>query len=389
MSRLTLLALTDDDGAPNKTTFLLNSAHDMGWRVHIMRLNRSLRLDRESAYAAKIPKALSVLRNDTSNDSIYMMIDAFDTFLLSTPKQALKTFYSLNSSVVWAAETWMVYNQGIDKALFDDRAVIEPGTHDLSAKRMECINGVCRHRHRYLNAGGVIGYRQSLINMFEHIESIRDGAPGWRNRRNVCVRAKARQCAEQWAALRVLSHMSWKELGVTLDYESKLFYTADWSVERCLQQVKTLTPAVLHMTFIAAPKVRNTFNRLYDRLVLKRSVPTHKECLREEALCASHRTRLIDMLQRAETCPDASTGLSCDHDTCGLQLTGMCDMSVNATLRSRFFDAFVTGVRRKLPLQRVIAAPNDKPEWLKPFWNMYPYCYYGGAHRIGLNSVWC
>tara|TARA_B110000027_G_scaffold26278_1_gene28837 strand:- start:110 stop:787 length:678 start_codon:yes stop_codon:yes gene_type:complete len=225
--------------------------------------------------------------------------------------------------------------------------------------------------------------------MFEHIENIRDGAPGWRNRHNLCVRAKGRQCAEQWAALRVLSHVSWKELGVTLDYESKLFYTADWSVERCLKDVDTLTPTVLHMTFIIAPKVRNTFTRLYDRLVLKRSIPTHMECLREEALCASHHTHLTDMLRRAVTCPDVSNGLSCDHDTCGLRLAGVCDVSVNATSRSRFFDAFVTGVHQKNPLRRAIAAPDDKPEWLRPFWNMYPYCYYGRAHRIGLNTVWC
>ena len=193
MSTLALLALTDEDGAPNKTTFLRRSAHDMGWRIHFMRLNRSLRLDRESAYAAKIPKALSVLRNDTSEDSIYMMVDAFDTFVLSTPQEALKRFHSLKSSVVWAAQSLMVYNQGINKALFDDEAIIEAGTYkrDLSSRGVECINGVCRHRHRYLNAGGVIGYRKSLINMFEHIESIRDEAllnVGWRNRHNLCVR---------------------------------------------------------------------------------------------------------------------------------------------------------------------------------------------------------
>ena len=108
MSTLTLLALTDEDGAPNKTTFLRDSAHDMGWHVHFMRLNRSFPLDRQSAYAAKIPKALSVMRNDTSEDSIYMMVDAFDTFVLSTREQTLKKFHSLKSSVVWAAESLMV-----------------------------------------------------------------------------------------------------------------------------------------------------------------------------------------------------------------------------------------------------------------------------------------
>ena len=387
MTRLTLLALTDEDGAPNKTAFLRESAHHMGWHLHFMRLNRSLRLDQESAYAAKIPKALGVLRNDTSKDSIYMMVDAFDTFVLTTPKQTLHTFYALNASVVWAAEAWMVHNQGINKTLFDDNAVVEPKASNLS--RIDCINGVCRHRHRYLNAGGVIGYRQALINMFENMESIRNGALGWRNRHNVCANANGRQCAEQWAALRVLSHMNWKELGVTLDYESNLFYTADWSVKRCLNQVDTFTPAVLHMTFIAAPKVRNTFIRLYDRLVLKRSVPTYTECLREEALCASHHAHLVRMLQRAETCSHALTDLSCNHNTCGLQLTGVCDVSVNATLRRLFFDAFVAGVSQQVPLHRAITSPNDKPEWLRPFWNMYPYCFYGRGHRIGLNRVWC
>jgi hypothetical protein len=58
---------------------------------------------------------------------------------------------------------------------------------------------------------------------------------------------------------------------------------------------------------------------------------------------------------------------------------------------NRIGDAFVTGVRQKVPLHRAIAAPNDKPEWLRPFWNMYPYIVITVVRtlRIGLNSVWC
>ena len=42
------------------------------------------------------------------------MVDAFDTFVLASPEHTLSVFYEFKSKVVWAAEAWMVYNQGIN-----------------------------------------------------------------------------------------------------------------------------------------------------------------------------------------------------------------------------------------------------------------------------------
>ena len=108
MPEITLLALTNEDGGHNKTAFLRDSAARWGWRVKLMYLNKSNRLDRESAYAAKIPKALDVMRNDASDNSVYMMVDAFDTFVLASPEHTLNVFHEFKSKVVWAAEAWMV-----------------------------------------------------------------------------------------------------------------------------------------------------------------------------------------------------------------------------------------------------------------------------------------
>jgi hypothetical protein len=318
--------------------------------------------------------------------------------------------------VIWAAEHWMVYAQGINKTLFDDKAATAhelTTTHELQKpttvqkptaahelqkpttarlafeKRVDCTHERCMHRHRYLNAGGIIGYRKGLIRMFEEIESIHVEASGWRNRSQVCPRAKGRQCAEQWAALRVLSYMDWDELNVTLDYESSIFYTADWSIRKCQQQIVARRPTVLHMTFIKAPKVKNTYVALYNNLSMRQPITSASECKRQEANCHAHFLFLKPILKNLNRCQSRTLVVSCKMNNCALNLSRVCGSDIEEERRRLFFETLVRMFTDKRALRHAAQNVIDRPEWLRAYWNLVPYCFYGNAHRIGMNDVWC
>ena len=384
MCDLSILVLTDEYHNHRKTAMLEASALQMNHTLTFMFLNHSLHLDIISPYASKIPKAIEVMRKDTRDCAVYMMIDAFDTFLLQNKKDTLTKFISFNKKIVWAAESWMVYSQGINKTLFDKKAYVQRD-HTL---RQDCHMNICMHRHRYLNAGGVIGYRRDMIKMFEEIQSIQIGAKGWRDRSNICKFANGRQCAEQWAALRVLSNMDWDELGVTLDYKSIIFYTADWSIQRSIKQVQLSTPTVLHMTFIKAPKVYKTFTQLYKRLCLNHPIQEHDECMQDSETCEKMNLILKSILKRLVECNTTKLIVSCEHNHCNLPLSNICYRKISNHSRSAFFESLKNNYKKNT-MKKAHKNPSDRPEWLRPYWNMFPFCFYGNAHRIGMNDVWC
>lgn len=385
MCDLLTLALTDESHNHKKTAMLEASAVKMNHTLKFMFLNSSLHLDKTSPYAAKIPKAIELMQKDTRDCSVYMMIDAFDTFLLRNKQETLSKFVSFNKRVVWAAETWMVYSQGINKTLFDRKALVVKN-HNL---RQDCTANICMHRHRYLNAGGVIGYRKDVIKMFEEIQSIQIGAEGWRDRSKICKFANGKQCAEQWAALRVLSNMDWDELGVTLDYESSIFYTADWSIQRSIMQVQLSKPTVLHMAFIKAPKVNRTFTQLYKNLSLNHPIQRHDECIQDSRTCEKMHVTLRQIIKRLYECKEKKLILSCLHDNCNLPLSSICDLHTNNISLSIFFNSIKKNYKKTFLIEKAHKNPFDRPEWLRPYWNMFPFCFYGNAHRIGMNDVWC
>lgn len=229
--------------------------------------------------------------------------DRFDAFLTLPPRALLRRFQSMRRGVVWSAEALLTYGEGINRTLLDMRARIPPTdvrshhprrvacegererddvnymfhadayieaqepeaahTHHASTSKMHvaerCPAGrAALHRHRYLNAGGVIGYRDDLLRFFRAVLSVRAGGEGWRDRDRVCGEARGRRCAEQWAALRVLSHADWGALNVSLDYESRLFYTAEWSLPtsmahtQCPQSDTTTASICVHSSHSGA-----------------------------------------------------------------------------------------------------------------------------------------
>ena len=95
------------------------------------------------------------------------------------------------------------------EALASLRTLAGAARESFHSQRAVCTEFVGRqchrksYRHRYLNAGGIIGYRDPMLRMFREILSIRSDVTGWRNRTAAgCSEARGRQCAEQWAALR-------------------------------------------------------------------------------------------------------------------------------------------------------------------------------------------
>ena len=297
--RLVTLALTNAEGL-RSDHLLLHSAATFGYSAPmLMRINASDAVEQASPYNAKIPKALDIMRAEQCSNTVFMMVDAFDCAFVATAQHTLQRFEETGRDVVWAAEKACVYCDGVNLTLMDERARIPAAdVHRLRPGRMDCKSSQhvkptsqphrnhCLHKHRYLNAGGVIGYRDALINMFEEMQSVRVGGDGWRDRRRVCGEAKGRSCAEQWAALRVLSFVAWEALNVTLDYESRIFYTADWSVGASREHLQAVQPSVIHMTMFVAPRVKLLLRELVDEFVDRKEPPNAPVNWRNSNACS-------------------------------------------------------------------------------------------------------
>ena len=309
-SKLVVLALTNPEGLP-ADHMLVRTAARLQYSLHLMLLNTSDAQEMRSPYSAKLPKAVNIMRAERCRSTVFMMVDAFDCFFYQPAHRTLQAFYDSGSAVVWAAEPFMPFGEGVNRTLFDLKARIPASqAMALPADRVDCEDSHQQmpcptfkwvHRHRYLNAGGVIGYRDDLLRMFREILSVRMGAQGWRDRRLVCGEASGRKCAEQWAALRVLSFLDWRELNVSLDYHSRLFYTAPPSLSAMKRHLQAVQPSVVHSTMIVAPRVNFTLQALLADIA---GIPWAESngtfCAAEVATCAE-RAAAVNSLCRALT----------------------------------------------------------------------------------------
>ena len=230
--RFVTLSLVNPHGLPDDS-LLLHSARRFGYTLELMVVNTSDPIETSSPYMAKIPKASRIIRAEACSRSVFMLVDGFDTFFTAFANYTLSRFQQMGKGVVWAAEAHLPYAQGIDARLLDAKARIPETEHSgYHREQAVCTNQsqaapfICQQHsylHRYLNAGGIIGYRDDLLKMFDELLSVRSDGHGWRNRKAAgCKEANGRQCAEQWAALRVLSFVAWDWLNVTLDYKGEV-----------------------------------------------------------------------------------------------------------------------------------------------------------------------
>ena len=343
--KMVVLALTEADGLP-ESTLLQQTARQFNYKLLFMKVNRSDPIEAASPFSAKLPKAIEILRAERCPSTIFLMVDAFDSFFHASQERLVRRFEAMGKGVIWSAESWLVFAEGVNRSLLDtkaripsaemqhyhqaridckgarsasDRNRVRPSapsnTYDESQDLAQISNRLAMascppgqipvHHHRYLNAGGVIGYRDALLNFFLQVLSVRAWAGGWRNRSAVCGEAKGRRCAEQWAALRVLSHLDWDtDLNVTLDYESRLFYTADWSLHKCKSQLESTGTPVVHMTSLRSPRVHATLKALVADVIEGQPWPESNatRCREYSARCAERERALVAFSRRLVVC---------------------------------------------------------------------------------------
>ena len=291
-SNLIVLALTNEGGLP-PGHMLPRTAALHRHTLQLMTVNASDPAEVASPYSAKIPKAVRVLRAEPCSRTVFMMLDAFDTFLNAPPEHTLRRFCAIGKGVVWSSERYLPYAQGVNRSVFDAHARVPSallGSYRLRSQRLDCevpgahrAAGMCQtngrlYHHRYLNAGGVIGYRDALLAMFAQMLSVRVGGVGWRDRTAAgCGEARGRRCAEQWAAARVLSHVAWEALNATLDYEKAIFFTAEHSLSRAKAQL--LASQVTHACFSRhRPPSRSRLRPCLAPFLCERRAPAPHPC---------------------------------------------------------------------------------------------------------------
>lgn len=450
-TKLVVLVLTNSEGLPENHT-LLRSAAKHGYVLTFMFLNRTDPVEMESPYNAKLPKAITVLRTEPCANTVFMMIDAFDCFFVRPASDTLRRFYEMRRGVVWSAQAGFSYSQGIESTIFDMKARIP--LRDVSrfplhrvdcalrvpTHRTQCPSSERLHKHRFLNAGGVIGFRDALLRMFLEAVSVRPGGEAWRDRtRSNCGEAHGRSCAEQWAAQRVLAFMPWEVLNVTLDYESRIFLAAEWSLSQIKQQMMISNPSVVHVPFIKAPRVSETLKALLADVVdgapwIESDLPACRKldelCMeREDTLAKFSRAVLVCRLNlthltewsalQAVVCPtfQESRRSTCRRkywppqneleclaldkalkrhspvDPCGdsyqpLIVRSLCRRHVSNAFWRVITQRYVARDEGLREFRRV-GLGDEMPRSMGTYWEAYPRCYYGEAHRPGKTKVSC
>ena len=441
--RFIVLTLANPPGLPSSSP-LLRTAAKHGYTLRVLLVNKSDALEVSSPYMAKIPRAMEVIRAEKCARSVFMIVDGFDTFFVKSAAETLRAFERMQKGVVWSAEPYLAYYQGINKTLLDARARLpEAELHTFHAAKATCTlrgaerasNGSSQRREcmqrsyhaRFLNAGGVIGYRDDLLRFFAELLKVRADAVGWRNRTAAgCPVAKGRQCAEQWAALLVLSHLSWERLNTTLDYRNELFYMAALGLHECKKHIAATSPSLVHTTRLVSPMVASMSKALIADIVDGKPwvQSNHTLCRQHVAFCrerqvavmqlcrtlahcldaAAHnasggRTRSCAALRILLLAPEAEVANVCTRMRSEVtpvpELYTMCAHPVAPAAWAAIAKEFKSGDRHRLLWRegqpdKMIKSDAYHPRWLGSFWAPYSErCTYSARHPPGSSLLWC
>ena len=231
---------------------LRRSAEIYNYTLHLLLINASNANETASPRTQKPAKLLQFLRAQRGRD-VVMLVDAYDVFFNQPSAVALRRFREYGSQIVLSAELPFSDQSNSTKPFYDALADAAPGAP---------------HKHRYLNAGGVIGYAHALLRF---TSAALDAIP---QRSRLCGQPHGRRCSDQWLYGWVLSQ-TWETWNASLDYRGRLFVTAagaGWSLSAAKARIRATRSCVVHMPY-QVPMVAETWRALTDELVHHRPWP--------------------------------------------------------------------------------------------------------------------
>jgi hypothetical protein len=219
----------------SKMKYILESANHHKFNLDIIGLKKPFswqnRMMWVQEYLNNLPR---------EENQIVCFTDAYDVFYLDNLEVIKSKFLEFNKNIVWSAEKMFTHQLQSDRMFF----------HNLCKGKSE---------YKYLNGGTFIGYKKSLLELFNDVlyDSLRD--PEFiRDFTNFQVydNMNINGSDQSWISHHLVKH--WKKYDIELDYLCKIFYLPcqDWdSIDTFIDDTLHVsltgkTPSIIHVPYI-------------------------------------------------------------------------------------------------------------------------------------------
>ena len=236
-----------------KMKYLLYSAKINNFTIETIGINKSFIFLSKIIWLKEYLESLPMNHNP-----IICFTDAYDVFYLNCLYNIKQLFLYQRANIVWSVEKWYSHQLQIDKPFFDN------------------LLNLTNSPYKYINTGAFIGYKNSLLNLLNDIDSsIKDqsfldelGREGW-------------YLSSGAVDQTIVSHhlaKNWNKYDIKLDYLCSIFYTSsgDWDdIDRYINSdfVNVTTskkPSIVHVPWKLKYEhiLIKLFNNIYKPLMM-------------------------------------------------------------------------------------------------------------------------
>jgi lipopolysaccharide biosynthesis glycosyltransferase len=232
-----------------KMKYLLESSEKNNFKIEIIGLNRNFN------WIERMIWFREYLNNLSNNlNQIVCFTDAYDVFYLNDLNAIKNKFLGFNCEIVWSAEKWYSHQLGSDQSFYDNLSTTQFG-------------------YKYLNGGAFIGYKNSLLRLFN---DILDGSLKNVNFINEINSEISRYnnneingSDQTWLSHHICKN--YNNYNIKLDYWCDIFYTAagDWdNIDNVIDEGMTVIstgkrPSIIHVPWIS--NYGNVFVNLFNK----------------------------------------------------------------------------------------------------------------------------
>lgn len=224
----------------NKMKYILQSSFLQDISLNI------IGLEKEWNFKQKIYWTYDYLK--ICNEEIVIFTDGYDVFYLHNSNLIYEKFISLNTDILWSSEKW--YSHQLDKyKIFYDN--------------------IGKGKYKYLNTGGVIGYKSALLEFYTNMINYMETEEFWVHMNNNNLQTDDQAIISTYIA------NNYNKYNLSLDYDQNIFYVAveDWDdINLCKQNMKKYDPSIIHVPFKAKYEhiLRELFYKKYNYLCNKK-----------------------------------------------------------------------------------------------------------------------
>ena len=202
-----------------KMKYILESSFLQGIKLHVIGLNKPF------SFIKKFEYYFEELNNIENDDTIVIFTDAYDVFYNDNLDKIKSKFLDMNANIVFGCERWYSHQVKEKRAVYDKFSKLYGNMS----------------KYRYLNSGGYIGYKKSLLDLLTNILH--------KDFIEKVEKANGEKDDDQCLLGYYLSE-KYDNINYKLDYNCNIFYTPteDWNDSKiCIENMSKFNSSIIHV----------------------------------------------------------------------------------------------------------------------------------------------